>query len=442
MHRDHDGAGDRLKLCGALPMASGPTGAPPRTPHTLDRRGWLRLAAGALAGGWAAACAPARAGRGVWGEVAAGRRVVPARVSADRVIRVVAGLRPYRSQGFVVRAESLDDKLVVHNYGHGGGGVSLSWGTAEMAADLATDSGIEGRVAVIGAGAVGLATARLLQRRGRPVTIHARDLPPNTTSNIAGAQWSPTSVADSLDGPFGDEFEQAARLAHRHFQTLAGPDYGVRWIDNYFPSDNPMGVADYRSRLRDLYPEWEDLEGDEHPFPTRYARRVATMFIEPPRYLRALLRDFHIAGGQVVVGEIQDLRQLAALPEPVVVNCTGLGARDLFGDRDLVPVKGQLVVLRPQPEVDYLTVGGGRFSTRGSQYMFPRADGVLLGGTFERGVETPEPDPAETERIVRNHRMFFAAMEEKVGGGRWYRGGGAAEATATEMPRLFRRMNL
>ncbi|MCY3610676.1 MAG: FAD-dependent oxidoreductase [Gemmatimonadetes bacterium] len=396
MHRDHDGAGDRL--------------AGPSRPG-LDRRRWLRLAGVALGGGWAAGCSTAGAARWTW-SAPARARVTPALVSPDRVIRVVAGLRPYRPEGFVVRAESFDEKLLVHNYGHGGGGVSLSWGTAEMAADLVDGVGA-GEAAVIGAGAVGLATARLLQRRGRAVTIYARDLPPNTTSDIAGAQWSPTSVSDSLDGPFGSKFERAARLAHRHFQSLVGPDYGVRWIDNYFPSDRRMRVADYQSRIRDLYPEWEDLEGDEHPFPTRYARRVGTMFIEPPRYLRALLRDFRIAGGRVVVGEIEDLSQLAALTEPVIVNCTGLGAKALFGDGSLVPVKGQLVVLRPQPEVDYLTVGGGRFSTEGSQYMFPRSDGILLGGTFERGVESLEPDNAQTERILRNHRMFFQAMEDK-----------------------------
>lgn len=397
MHRDHHGAGP------GLIRESG-----------ISRRRWLRLAGGALATGWAAGCAAPRAARWAWSRPAPAR-VVPALVSPDRVIRVVAGLRPYRPEGFVVRAESFEDKLLVHNYGHGGGGVSLSWGTAEMAADLVGGGGVEGEVAVLGAGAVGLATARLLQRRGRTVTIYARDLPPDTTSNVAGAQWSPTSVADSLDGPFGVRFERAARLAHRHFQSLAGPDYGVRWVDNYFLSDRPMRVADYMARIRDLYAEWEDLEGDEHPFPTRYARRVATMFIEPPRYLRALLRDARIAGARVVVREIADLRQLAALPEPVVVNCTGLGAGKLFGDRSMVPVKGQLVVLRPQADIDYLTVGGGRFSTRGSQYMFPRSDGIMLGGTFDRGVANLEPDPAETERIVRNHRMFFRAMEEKAG---------------------------
>ena len=293
--------------------------------------------------------------------------------------------------------------------------MTLSWGTAGMAADLITGGGPEGDVAVVGAGAVGLATARLLQRRGRHVTIYARELPPDTTSNVAGAQWSPTSVSDSLDGSFGVQFEEASRRAHRHFQNLVGPDYGVRWIDNYFLSERRLGIPGYMSRIRDLYPGLEDLEGDAHPFPTRFARRVATMFIEPPRYLRALIRDFRLAGGDLVVGEIADQRQLATLPEPVIANCTGLGARELFGDDSLIPVKGQLVVLRPQPALDYLTIGGGRFSRSGSQYMFPRSDGVLLGGTFERGVESLEPDPVQTERILSVHRSFFDAMEEKAG---------------------------
>ena len=63
-----------------------------------------------------------------------------------------------------------------------------------------------------------------------------------------------------------------------------------------------------------------------------------------------------------------------------------LGARELFGDRELMPIKGQLTVLLPQPEVDYAMVGMGL-------YMFPRRDGIVLGGTFERGVETMEPNP-------------------------------------------------
>ena len=405
----------------------------------ISRRSWLKLAGAAVAGGAATACAPRGSGfESIWGGPpwrTPGPVPLPIRVSREAVIRVVTGLRPYRPEGFVVRAERLDDKLVVHNYGHGGGGVSLSWGTAEMAAELVDASGREAApvlhppaspgvppasdVAVLGAGAVGLATARLLQRRGRSVTIYARELPPDTTSNVAGAQWSPSSVSDSLNGPFGERFERAARLAHRHFQNLAGdPRYGVRWVENWFPSENPPRQGGYRSRIRDLYPEPEDLEGDEHPFPTRYARRMASMFIEPPRYLRAMLQDVRAAGGRVVVGEIADLRRLAALPEPVVVNCTGLGARELFGDESLTPVKGLLVVLRPQSHADYLSVGGGRFSTRGSHYMFPRSDGVLLGGTYDRGVEDLEPNPEEVERILTDHRLFFEAMEAKMSGRR------------------------
>ena len=156
-----------------------------------DRRQVLK-SLGLFAGGFAAGCATAQ--RALFFDPP--RRFARVRVSPDRVIRTVAGLRPYRPSGFVVRVDKLDGKVLVHNYGHGGAGVSLSWGTAELAVDLATASGAS-RYAVLGCGAVGLATARLLQRRGHDVVIYARDLPPNTTSNIAGAEWGVFSVVET-----------------------------------------------------------------------------------------------------------------------------------------------------------------------------------------------------------------------------------------------------
>src|SRR3546814_9750056 len=114
----------------------------------------------------------------------------PVKVSAGRVIRTMAGLRPYRASGFVVRSEALGDQRLVHNYGHGGAGITLSWGTSKLATALGLP-GHQGPVAVIGAGIMGLTTARLVQESGYPVTLYTAALPPDTTSNIAGGQWSP-----------------------------------------------------------------------------------------------------------------------------------------------------------------------------------------------------------------------------------------------------------
>src|SRR5437868_1880526 len=111
-------------------------------------------------------------------------------VSPDRVIRPLAGLRPYRASGFVVRAEALGDKRLVHNYGHGGAGITLSWGSSKLATQLGLQ-GHQGPVAVLGAGVMGLTTARLVQEAGFPVTIYAKALTPDTTSNIAGGQIAP-----------------------------------------------------------------------------------------------------------------------------------------------------------------------------------------------------------------------------------------------------------
>jgi D-amino-acid oxidase len=367
--------------------------------HSFDRRRFLQLAGGAtLAAGSGCAARPFDVLR------VPTRHFARVDVAAARIIRTVVGLRPYRPSGFVLRAERLADKLLVHNYGHGGGGVTLSWGTARLAVDeLSGWTGAHDRAAVVGCGAIGLATARLLQRRGVAVTVYAKDIPPNTTSNVAGAQWGPFSVFETgkTSAAFDDQFARAALISHRLFQDLPFRDFGIRWIENYSLSNDERRPPPNRNFYRDTV----DLGPREHPFPYRYARRFTTMLIETSIYMRTLLQEFLIAGGKVVVRELPDRQALVAFDEPLIFNCTGLGARALLGDEELIPAKGQVTLLLPQPEIDYITLPPTGL------YMFPRSDGILLGGTFERGNWSLEPDPAAIERVLEGHREFFAGMK-------------------------------
>ena len=136
------------------------------------------------------------------------------------------------------------------------------------------------------------------------------------------------------------------------------------------------------------------------------------MRIEPSIYLDAMVRDVILFGGRLVIRTFDTPRDLMALSEPIIVNCTGLGSRELFGDDELMPVKGQLTVLVPQPEVNYRTSGGFRRAPEGKIgiHMMPRTDGIALGGTAERGVWTLEPNEEARRRVVDGHVELFAAM--------------------------------
>ena len=324
----------------------------------------------------------------------------PVEVAANRVIRTVAGLRPYRASGFVVRAEAFADKRLVHNYGHGGAGITLSWGSSKLATGLGLQ-GHYGPVAVIGAGVMGLSTARLVQEAGFPVTIYAAALPPETVSNLAGGQFRPFGHfrADAVTPEWRQQFITAVDYSWRRFQIMVGDDYGIRWLPTYAEtSDGPD-----RPLLPTFPPVNRMVGADEHPFPVDSLFRYDTLYVETGRYLRQLIRDAQIAGGRFAVQRFTTPADIAALPERLAFNCTGLGARDLFGDTELVPARGQYAVLLPQPEIRYAFTGR-------AGYMFPRADGILLGGTFELDEWSTEPEPAAIERILASHRRLFAGF--------------------------------
>jgi hypothetical protein len=384
----------------------------------LSRRGLLQGASAAVLAGGSAACSLAP-------ETASldGLPLVPIRARPDRIIDIAVCLRPFRPAGPRVETERLGNTLVVHNYGHGGSGWSLSWGSSARAVRLSMQAGPR-EVAVIGCSALGLTSAILAQRAGARVTIYARDQLPLATSAGATGEWTPDSrVAQaSVAAPgFATMWEEMTRASFKtHREYLGLPGAPVEWIDQFSVSDTtprdatptvtaalrPVGFAHYGQRIRDLTPDWRPVPIEATPFKGASAARSETMIFNIASYSHMLMRDFFIAGGQYRRAEFQAPAQIAALGQKVVINCTGLGARALWKDETLTPIRGQIARLIPQADVHY---------GLGSRHILtvPRRDGLVVqsfAGGERKGYDDDNvtPDRAEAEAAVRTLAEAFA----------------------------------
>ena len=147
-----------------------------------------------------------------------------------------------------------------------------------------------------------------------------------------------------------------------------------------------------------------------------------------PVYLEYLLARYAAAGGSI---SIEPVSSLSAVDAPVIVNCTGVGARKLAGDSSVVPVRGQVVVVR-NPGIEEFYID---HALHGYDYVyaFPHGDLVLLGGTAEEGAWDRPPRPEVSARILRDTTAVFPQLSgaevvaERVGL-RPYRPVGAAGA--------------
>lgn len=364
---------------------------------SFSRRGFLK-AVGLTAVGASLGAGSFYAGRTASFAPKVGLLAQP-KLAWDRILRVTVGLRPHRPSGYVVRSEPLGSKTLVHNYGHGGSGWSLSWGTGTLATDEVLKTGAT-KVAVLGSGVNGLTTARLLQRAGIEVTIYALARPPYVTSNFATAAWSPTATLvdeGKFTPEFKAEFSRIARVSHRYYQYLVNnPRYGVEYINTYRCRDVPTTPQkpDYiGSEILDLVGESVDLPEGSTPFKFKYVNRNYGLRFQVPRYLNAMMEDFLIFGGAFVSREFKRPEDVDALPETVVVNCMGLGTKGVFKDDELMPIRGQLTHLAPQPGLDY------RFASEGLSFH-SRADAISCGGSTIPNVWSTEPDKAETARVI------------------------------------------
>ncbi|HEX4302548.1 MAG TPA: FAD-dependent oxidoreductase [Rhizomicrobium sp.] len=389
--------------------------------NALDRRRLLRGTAAFAGLGALAGCTtlakPATVAPPTYERIA----LAPIRARTDRLFDITVCLRPFRAAGPRIEVEQVGSKRVVHNYGHGGSGWSLSWGSGTLAVSMAME-GSPREIAVIGCGALGLTSAILAQNAGAKVTIYARDLLPDTRSSRATGSWTPDSriaLTGSAAPGFAARWEEMARISFKTYRRYLGlPGNPVTWVDRYSVSDltlaqiaarpsppDQLGFAEYRDSISDLVPGWQILPPESTPFHTNTVRRTSTMMFNIADYGHTLMSDFLAAGGKFVRAEFHSLADVAHLKEKVVINCPGYAARELCKDESVVPVRGQIAWLIPQPEVTYSVVYDG-IST------YPRSDGIVVqyvgGGDIDGYNDANEtPNRAEAETAVKKLAPLF-----------------------------------
>jgi glycine/D-amino acid oxidase-like deaminating enzyme len=359
-------------------------------------------------------------------------KLMPVRAEVDRIFRVTVCLRPFRAAGPRLDIERVGDKTVIHNYGHGGSGWSLSWGSSSVAVEKALQLA-EREVAVVGCGALGLTSATLLQRAGAKVTIYAKERPPEVRSARATGSWTPDSriaLTNSVSPDFPALWEKMCRYSFHTYESYLGmAGNPVEWTDRYTLSDTPademkaslrrddtLGFAHYQDRVNDLTPRQQDLPRGSHPFPTRYVQRTSSLMFNIADYSRQLINDFLVAGGRIERVEFHAPAELKQLAQKVIVNATGYGARALWNDESIVPVRGQIAWLIPQPEVNY-----GVFYK--NVYMLARRDGIVVQdagklGEMEGYNDANElPDRPAADAAVQ----VIAELYGQMGRRRWRR---------------------
>jgi D-amino-acid oxidase len=264
-------------------------------------------------------------------------------------------------------------------------------------------------VTVIGCGVSGLSCAIRLQEAGHRARIVARELPPHTTSNVAAAVWYPYRAYPQ------ELVNRWARESYNVFAELARlPESGVVMSAGLEIFEYTVGDPEWRAAL----PGFRRPDSGELPpgYVDGYAYEVPV--IEMPVYLRYLRERFAAGGGEVRQAALASVSEAFADAD-AVVNTSGLGARELVGDRELFPIRGQVLRVAPVPGLRRFVLDD--HGHRGLAYIVPRGDGVVLGGTADDGAEDAAVDP-HTAAAIRERCEALEpalrgaqALEHKVG---------------------------
>ncbi|MEU4217780.1 FAD-dependent oxidoreductase [Actinoplanes sp. NPDC026623] len=240
-------------------------------------------------------------------------------------------------------------------------------------------------VLLIGAGVSGLTTAVRLAEEGMRVRVRARARPELTTSAAAGAIWDPIYASHRLV----PRWSARAYDVFRDMVLAGRPE--VRLVHGIEASRTPIPSPGWAHDL----PGFRECDPGELPAGFVSGWHYTAPIIAMPPYLAYLERRLVAAGGTLEIAEVRSLRET---PAPVVVNCSGIGARELVPDPEVEPIRGQLVAVRNPGVTDFFAEHTAELDEM--TYLLPQGEILLLGGSAEKGQFDPQPDLTVAKGII------------------------------------------
>lgn len=261
-------------------------------------------------------------------------------------------------------------------------------------------------IAIIGAGICGLSTAYTLVEKGYHVSLYARDFPPDTTSNRAAAFWFPYHIENDLRCI---RWSQASY--QKYLSLLHEPATGVSIKELHKVSKSSDAPADY---WKDFIPAGTCSALDASEFPEEFQEGYALQvpLIETQIFLPWLLDFLGDKGVKLIRREVKELSELTT-EHDWVINCTGLGSRELCHDQSIYPIRGQVALLPPQANTPIFLYEEQPF------YIVPRKDATIIGGTFEENVWDTTPEPDTIQRLYQQAKNMFPVLAEHPVTGSW-----------------------
>ena len=319
-------------------------------------------------------------------------------ISRENMVGTNTGIRPYRKTGVRLEVELLRDKLIIHNYGYGGSGLTLSFGGSNEVLEILNDQKISSKtVAVLGAGVVGLATAYDLLEKGYEVHIYSEKWNPNLTSNVAAGSWNPYSLPSDISHEKKQLHQRMLEIAEKRFLKSTGNDpefVGVSLMSYYVLNPSNSQEVKITNPAEEVIVHFDNGA-------IKKGRKIYRVGLDGKLFMEDLFSKVKSKGAILQQKHFESVEELLNLKEPVIVNCMSMGSRELFNDQEFTPVRGQIVYFKPQDDFDYLLYQ----DIPESNYFFhvyPWSDRIVLGGVYEYGEEELMSNQEAIDKIIEN----------------------------------------